>query len=223
VSGAPPQGQERGDAALVQVRLRDGADLLARHAARDQRDELFAPEAVARPVGETVLMELAFAHSGYAFRLRGTVISRRLTGTDALPAGARVAVALEDRGLLRHMVLAHARGEAIEYRPRCAPRLLCRPPLRLTVRLAGGSRAGGQLVDLSPGGARIAGVPQPARGSELALRLSLPGRLFRLHLRGQVVWAGDAGGPFGVAFHFQRARQRRRVHELCEQLAARRR
>ena len=75
---------------VVTVHLKDGAELLARFVNTGERDEIFVPEALDAGVGEQVLLDFYFDHSGYAFRVSGEVISRRLTRSENLSPGARI-------------------------------------------------------------------------------------------------------------------------------------
>lgn len=202
---------------VVAVHLQDGPALLARWRSRPgAADEMFVPEALEQQVGDPVVLDIYFDHSGYAFRVLGKVISRRLTRSDELPSGARVALDVEDEAPLRQMILAHARGQDIEYRPRTGVRVLCRFP----VRVQAPAPARGEVIDLSPGGARVVGVSPPPLGALLSLKLHPPGSLLGIAVEGRVVWERPEPDPaMGVEFRFERARVRRRIEELVERLA----
>lgn len=60
----------------------------------------------------------------------------------------------------------------------------------------------GRTVDLGRGGLFLrTAVPMP-RGSEVDVRLQLPGRIDEVSARGTVVWAGNVEGRMGVAVEF---------------------
>jgi hypothetical protein len=201
---------------VVQVHLRDGADLLARYARRSERDELFLAEALDCAVGEEVALDLYFDHSGYAFRVQARVISRRLTRAGNLPPGARVAI-LRAAGSLAAMIVSHAKGDEIQYHPRTGPRVDCSFPVRL--RSAHGSGRG-EVVDLAAGGMRVSGVTPPPLGTPVQVKLYPPGSILGLALKGRVVWLrSQSEAALGVQFQPLTARQARRVEELVARLS----
>jgi Tfp pilus assembly protein PilZ len=200
---------------VVTVHLKDGAELLARFQSTGHRDEIFVPEALDAAVGEHVLLDFYFDHSGYAFRVSGEVISRRLTRSENLSPGARIALSREDEAPIRQMILAHARGQDIEYRPRTGVRVLCRFPVRVIHRRP----ARGEVVDLSPGGARVVGVDPAPLGSELELKLYPPGTLFALSIVGKVVWERADPAAMGVEFRLDKPRLKKKIRDLCDRLA----
>lgn len=201
---------------VVQVHLRDGADLLARYARKNDRDELFLVEAIDCAVGEEVALDLYFDHSGYAFRVQARVISRRLTHAGNLPPGARVAI-LRAAGSLAAMIVAHAKGDEISYLPRTGPRIDCSFPVRL--RSAHGSGRG-EVVDMATGGMRVSGIAPPPLGTAMQAKLYPPGSFLGLALKGRVVWLRtQPEAALGVQFQPLTARQARRVNELVQRLA----
>ena len=201
---------------VVQVHLRDGADLLARYARKNDRDELFLAEALDCAVGEEVALDLYFDHSGYAFRVQARVVSRRLTHAGNLPPGARVAI-LRSVGSLAAMIVAHAKGDEIHYHPRTGPRVDCSFPVRL--RSAHGSGRG-EVVDMAAGGMRVSGVAPTPLGTPVQLKLYPPGSFLGLALKGRVVWLRtQPEAALGVQFQPLTARQARRVNELVERLS----
>src|SRR5262245_50172391 len=202
---------------VVAVHLKDGADLLARFRPGEQADELFVPEALDLAVGERLLLHLYFDHSGYGFRVTGRIISRRLSRSEALPPGARVALDVAEEAPLRQMVLAHARGEDIDYRPRTGARVLCRFPVEVRSPLA--SR--GEVIDLSEGGARVVGMKPAPLGATLALKLHPPGAFLSLSISARVVWQRSQPAPaMGIEFQPQRRLTRRRIENLLGRLKA---
>ncbi len=207
-------------ATVVAVHLKDGPDLLARYQSGDP-DEIFLPEAIEAAVGDRVVLDFYFDHSGYAFRVTGKVISRRLTRSDTLLPGARVAMDAEDEAPIRMMILAHARGQDIEYRPRTGARVLCRFPVRVQRPKA----QRGEVVDLSPGGARLVGIEPSPLGAELAMKLYPPGALFAVPVVGRVVWERRAPSApectIGIEFVIDKPRLKRRIRDLCDRLADR--
>ena len=238
---------------IVAVHLADGAALLARYTREGDRDILFCPEAIAvgRGVGQKVVLDIFFDHSGYAFRVTGTVISRRLTQSEALRSGARVAFEAADEAPLRAMILGHARGKDIEYRSRVGPRIHCRFGVRVHQPLHPAQR--GEVVDLSAGGARLVGLEPAPLGTLLQLKLHPPGAVLGLPVLGRVVWQrpgtpADATPPatpsatpsatpgepadqsaaalapvceIGIEFQLDRPRIRRRIAELVARLGNR--
>ena len=201
---------------VVQVHLRDGADLLGRYARKNDRDELFVAEALDCAVGEEVALDLYFDHSGYAFRVQARVISRRLTHAGSLPPGARVAI-LRQAGSLAAMIIAHAKGDEIRYHPRTGMRVDCSFPVRL--RSAHGSGRG-EVIDLAAGGMRVSGVQPPPLGTAVQCKLYPPGSILGLALRGRVVWLrAQPEAALGVQFQSLTARTARRVSELVARLA----
>ena len=200
---------------VVTVHLKDGAELLARYQHVGQRDEIFVPEALDAGIGESVLIDFYFDHSGYAFRVSGEVISRRLTRSENLSPGARIALTREDEAPIRQMILAHARGQDIEYRPRTGVRVVCRFPVRVLHR----KLARGEVVDLSPGGARVVGVDPAPLGSELELKLHPPGTLFGITVAGKVVWERKDPAAMGIEFKLDRPRLKKKIRDLCDRLA----
>jgi hypothetical protein len=201
---------------VVQVHLRDGADLLARYARKNDRDELFLAEALDCAVGEEVALDLYFDHSGYAFRVQARVISRRLTQAGNLPPGARVAI-LRSAGSLAAMIVSHAKGDEIHYHPRTGPRIDCSFPVRLRSTHGSGR---GEVVDLASGGMRISGIQPPPLGTPVQLKIYPPGTFLGLALKGRVVWLRtQPEAALGVQFQPLTARQARRVGELVERLA----
>ena len=200
---------------VVQVHLRDGADLLTRYARKDDRDELFLAEALDCAVGEEVALDLYFDHSGYAFRVQARVISRRLTHAGNLPPGARVAV-LRQAGSLAAMIVAHAKGEEISYHPRTGERVDCSFPVRLRSSHGTGR---GEVIDLATGGMRVSGFVPPPLGTPVQVKLYPPGSILGLSLKGRVVWLRlQPEAALGVQFQPLTARQARRVNELVERL-----
>ena len=201
---------------VVQVHLRDGADLLARYASRNDRDELFLAEALDCAVGEEVALDLYFDHSGYAFRVQARVISRRLTHAGNLPPGARVAI-LRSAGSLAAMIVSHAKGDEIHYHPRTGPRIDCSFPVRLRSTHGSGR---GEVIDLASGGLRISGVVPPPLGTPVQLKLYPPGTILGLALKGRVVWLRtQPEAALGVQFQPLTARLARKVNELVARLA----
>jgi len=201
---------------VVQVHLRDGADLLGRYARKNDRDELFVAEALDCAVGEEVALDLYFDHSGYAFRVQARVISRRLTHAGNLPPGARVAI-LRQAGSLAAMIISHAKGDEIQYHPRTGMRVDCSFPVRL--RSAHGSGRG-EVIDLAAGGMRVSGVQPPPLGTAVQCKLYPPGSILGLALRGRVVWLrAQPEAALGVQFQSLTARTARRVSELVARLA----
>ncbi|HEY3356773.1 MAG TPA: PilZ domain-containing protein [Polyangia bacterium] len=201
---------------VVQVHLRDGPDFLGRYGRKREQDELFLAEALDCAVGEEVALDLYFDHSGYAFRLQARVISRRLSRAGNLPPGARVALLTSAEGLAP-MIVSHARGDEIRYFPRTGARVDCAIPVKLRGAAASGR---GEVVDLSPGGARLTGIAPPPLGALLALKLYPPGSVMGLALRGRVVWhRGAPDFAMGVQFQAPTARQARRLSDLLDRLA----
>jgi hypothetical protein len=203
---------------IVQVHLRDGQEFLSRYGRKNEQDELFLGEALDCEVGEEVALDLYFDHSGYAFRVQSRIISRRLTRAGNLPPGARVALIQRAEGLAG-MIVAHARGEEIRYFPRTGERVDCRFPIRIRAGSTGGR---GEVVDLSPGGIRAAGISPPPLGTQLVLRLYPPGVVLGVGLRGRVVWHGQTpAAGMGVQFVSVTARQTRRLRDLMHRLGHR--
>lgn len=201
---------------VIKVRLRDGGAFLDRYGLRDGNDEVFLAEALERQVGDEIKLDLYFDHSGFAFRVGGRVVSRRLSRAGELAPGARVALDPEDL-TIRSMILSHARGEDIDYRARSDERARCKLP----IRVASPVQARGTVVDLSTGGARVCGIFPPDLGVLLELKLAVPGALLGFPLSGRVVWRRPEAEPLmGVAFELESARAERRLRDLVARLRA---
>lgn len=211
-SDAPPAGEAGED--VIKVRLRNGTEFLDRYGKREEQDEVFLAEALERTIGEQVKLDLYFDHSGYAFRVGGTVVSRRLTRAGDLLPGARVALSGDD-STIRAMILSHARGEDIDYRARSTERARCHFPVRVLQPI----QARGLVLDLSPGGARVAEIAPPDLGVRLDLKLHPPGSLLSLPLSARVVWRRPGRDPLmGLAFDHDKARSERKVRDLVHRL-----
>ncbi len=201
---------------VIKVRLRDGGAFLDRYGMRDGKDEVFLAEALDRHVGDDIKLDLYFDHSGFAFRVGGRVVSRRLTRAGDLAPGARIALDPDDQ-TIRTMILSHARGEDIDYRARSDERARCKLPVRLVSPV----QARGTVVDLSTGGARVLGIFPPDLGILLELKLSVPGALLGFPLTGRVVWRRPEADPLmGVAFETDGVRAERRLRDLVARLRA---
>jgi len=200
---------------VVQIHFRDGQDFLGCYANRNGRHELFLAEALDCAVGEEIALDTYFDHSGYGFRIQARVISRRLSEAGNLRAGARVAVLPSSEPLVT-MIVAHARGDEIQYQPRTGQRVECTLPVK--VRLPAGV-AKGEVVDLALGGMRVVGVSPPPLGTQIAATLYPPQLLLGLPVRGRVAWfRTHPDMAFGVQFLTLSQRQLRRLQKVLEKL-----
>src|SRR5262249_20356884 len=134
----------------VAVRVTDGSMFFARYTRREDCHEFFLPEALHVALDEPIVVDLYFDHSGYAFRVSAKVISGRMTQAEGLVPGARVLFNKRDESILQ-MILAHARGEDVDYRPGAEMRVYCRVP----VDIVAPDTQRGLVTDLSLGGARL--------------------------------------------------------------------
>jgi hypothetical protein len=211
----PGKSEADPEAGIIKVRLRSGYEFLDRYGSRDGQDEVFLAEALGHEIGDEVQIDLYFDHSGYAFRVGGKVVSRRLTRAGQLEPGARVALTGDD-STIRAMILSHARGEDIDYRARSNERARCHFPIKVTAPI----QARGVVLDLSPGGARVADIDPPDLGVKLELKLHPPGTLFSLPVAARVVWRRPGSEPLmGLAFDHGKVRGERKLRDLVTRLA----
>jgi hypothetical protein len=209
---------------VVAVHFHDAADFRQRYHVGEERDHIFLPEALDHPVAQRLLLDFYFDDSGYAFRVAAVVISRRLTTGGPLKPGVRVELAAPEEAPLRKMIVAHATGQAIEYRPRAGPRVPCRFP----VRIRAAKTARGQVVDLSIGGARVIGIVPPPLGSVIEAQLYPPGKWLGIVVSARVVWerATPDGildpmpdAMLGIEFQVERPATQRRLEDVVARLS----
>lgn len=192
----------------------DGKRFLRNYSEGGAQEELFLPGVTKIEAGEQVELAINFQDSGYSFKTSAQVIKRRLAGDDdrdraELEVGSLVAF-IQSHG--QRQLLAHARGEAIDYKQREDPRIACSFPVKLCHR----SRKGlGEAVDLSPSGIQLMGTPELEVGDVLELRLYPPDALLGLKLLGQVKWIQRQPEPAcGISLSPESGMARRRLNKL---------
>jgi PilZ domain len=192
----------------------DGKRFLRNYSEGAAQEELFLPGVTKIEAGEQVELAINFQDSGYSFKTSAQVIKRRLAGDDdrdraELEVGSLVAF-IQSHG--QRQLLAHARGETIDYKQREDPRIACSFPVKLCHRSQQGL---GEAVDLSPSGIQLMGTPELQVGDVLELRLYPPDALLGLKLLGQVKWIQRQPEPAcGISLSPESGLARRRLNKL---------
>jgi Tfp pilus assembly protein PilZ len=141
---------------------------------------LFVPVDDPPPVGEEVRVDLTIEEEGPRVILRGTVLARRATEDARGPAGCSVGLPVEEKAKI-NFLNGYVRGGLINRRERR------RLPLRLPVTWGGieGPRES-HSRDLNEEGIFVVTEQPLPEGSELHLRITIPGRPEPLPLAGSV-------------------------------------
>jgi type IV pilus assembly protein PilZ len=179
------------------------------------RAGVFVPHVLDVPVGAETFCEIIFIDSDARFRVRGTVIWRRLKGhTQGKNAPGCCVAFLETERPKLERVLAYVEGKEINFIRRTSPRV----PTVLTVAYRTKSAFVTEFSrDLSDGGMFIKTEQPLAIGDALQIKLKVPGRWFALTLAGRVVRTD--GGGMGISFSFDSERQRRRLRDVIARIA----
>lgn len=193
----------------------DGQRFLQHYREASAQEELFLPGVTEIEAGEQVELAINFQDSGYAFTTSAQVIKRRLAGKQGgdLEVGSLVAF-VQPQG--QRLLLAHAKGQSIDYHDRQDPRVSCAFPVKLFHRVRSGQ---GEAVDISPDGLQLAGGPQLEVNDVVELRLYPPDSLLGLKVLGQVKWIQREPEPAcGISLRPESGRTRRRLNKLYMRL-----
>ena len=179
---------------------------------------VFVPGHLSLEAGTGVLLELVFVTEQRTLRSRGVVRWKRTRSARNLDAGVGIEFLPQERRT-RDLILDFANGRNIQLVQPRARRL----PVRLTVQYVTDSVMLSDLTDdISEGGLFILTDDLVAVGTDLTLKLKPPGRLFGIQVKGKVAWRQNEGRRgFGVRFHFEGERTKRRIEDLVERLRQR--
>jgi uncharacterized protein (TIGR02266 family) len=167
-------------------------------------------------VGAEVQIEVALEARTIPFR--GRVNWKRLSDRPGLPAGLGVGFLPSERST-RDLLLHLAQGREVKLVHRRSERR----PIEIAIEYRTGSSFLADVTDdLSSDGAFIATDQDLSVGTELELRLRVPGRFFALKLRGRVRWVQKDGRlGLGVQFLFDSARAREKLTRAIAAIEAR--
>lgn len=182
-----------------------------------QRRGFFLPHVLDVPVGAAAQLELIFIDRDARFKLGGVVIWRRLRGQLRGRHAPGCCLAVREPELPKlERALAYAQGKAVAFVRRDAPRITAAFEVRYQAASAFMSDFS---RDLSASGLFLQTDQPLAIGTELQLRLRVPGRFWPLTLQGRVVRRDPDG--VAIAFHFRSDKERARLSALVTRVAAR--
>jgi uncharacterized protein (TIGR02266 family) len=202
----------------VTLKLRDPSHLLESFFHYGNTSGVFLLGEVGLEVGAEVQVTVTMGAHAEAIHFRGRVSWKRLTSAGGLPPGAGVDFLAGD-ARTRDVLLALAEGREVHLVRRKSPR----HPIAIAIEYRSDASFLSDVTDdLSADGAFIATTQDLSVGTELALRIRIPGRFFALKLRGRVRWVQKDGRPgLGVQFLFESAAQREKLLRLIAEAEAR--
>ncbi len=215
---------------ILKARYRSGGEFLDDYEPSFLHGGVFHATRDEIPVGESVVVEVAFPELTERLMLRGFVSFQRPAKNRAPGrAGNRAGVGIEflaSERKKRDYLLAAANGakEALLTRP-AFPRRHRRLPVAIAVAFHVGDERTprhGTLDDIGPGGAFIRTRELQPPGTPVVLSVVPPGAAVPLLIEGRVAWSRRVPGEEGVGVEF-RCRDTgglRRLKELCRRLEA---
>ena len=200
----------------VIVPVKNREEFLEAYFSRGDLGGLFVPGDADLPLGEEVILEIAFLEEQVRFRIRGQVKWRRTDGLrKSIPPGLGIEFLPEEESA-RELLLQFATGRDVELVERDGRRFGCHIRVRYKNE---GQTVVEQTDDISEGGAFLLTDADIPVGTRFKLKLQPPGSLFGVGVEAVVAWRRETGRKgIGVEFLFDSPRKKAQVAKLVANL-----
>ncbi len=204
---------------IITHRIKSSSEFMDRYLPDGPAGGLFLPRKLGAPLGARICLELVLQWIDETFFVYATVerVGVRWSNCGAIDKGCVVRFDRQE-SKARKTLIERVRLSSESVRSRRDERI----PMGLGVHYFDQRRnpRNGEVLDISPTGARIA-APRPLpTGSDVHLRFEDKAAGVMRHVRGRIVRLDFGGGraSMGVEFHFDSRRERRAIARLCKHL-----